>query len=82
MSSEMSIFFEILVRTASYGPKIDQSHDENRLNHIIMYINCLNFIVVDVVIVCCSPRFLCLLSITNRVHVTIQILYAEQEHVK
>ena len=32
----------------------------------IMYINCLNCIVVDVVIVCCSPRFLCLLSTTNR----------------
>ena len=47
-----------------------------------MYINCLNFIVVDVVIVCCSPRFLCLLLTTNRVHVTTEILYAEQEYVK
>ena len=26
----------ILVRIASYGPQIDQSHDENRLSHIIM----------------------------------------------
>ena len=32
----MSIFFEIMVRIASYGPQIDQSHDENRLSHIIM----------------------------------------------
>ena len=32
----MSFFFEILVRIASYGPQIDQSHGENRLNHIIM----------------------------------------------
>ena len=32
----MSIFFEILVRIASYGPQIDQSHGENRLSHIIM----------------------------------------------
>ena len=32
----MSIFFEILVRIASYGPQIDQSHGENRLRHIIM----------------------------------------------
>ena len=31
----MSIFFEILVRIASYGPKIDKSHGENRLSHII-----------------------------------------------
>ena len=31
----MSIFFEILVRIASYGPQIDQSHGENRLSHII-----------------------------------------------
>ena len=31
----MRIFFEILVRIASYGPQIDQSHGENRLNHII-----------------------------------------------
>ena len=31
----MSIFFEILVRIASYGPQIDQSHSENRLSHII-----------------------------------------------
>ena len=30
----MSIFFEILVRIASYGPQIDQSHGENRLSHI------------------------------------------------
>ena len=34
----MSIFFEILVRIASYGPQIDQSHGENRLSHIIMII--------------------------------------------
>ena len=33
----MSIFFEILVRIASYGPQIDQSHGENRLSHIIRY---------------------------------------------
>ena len=32
----MSIFYEIMVRIASYGPQIDQSHDENRLSHIIM----------------------------------------------
>ena len=32
----MSIFFEILVRTANYGPQIDQSHGENRLSHTIM----------------------------------------------
>ena len=32
----MSIFFEILVRIASYGPQIDQSHGENRLSHIII----------------------------------------------
>ena len=32
----MSIFFEIMVRIASYGSQIDQSHDENRLSHIIM----------------------------------------------
>ena len=25
-----------MVRIASYGPQIDQSHDENRLSHIIM----------------------------------------------
>ena len=31
----MSIFFEILVSIASYGPQIDQSYGENRLNHII-----------------------------------------------
>ena len=31
----MSIFFEILVRIASYGPQIDQSHGGNRLSHII-----------------------------------------------
>ena len=31
----MSIFFEILVRIASYGPQIDQSHGKNRLSHII-----------------------------------------------
>ena len=31
----MSIFLEILVRIASYGPRIDQSHGENRLSHII-----------------------------------------------
>ena len=32
----MSIFFEILVRIASYGPQIDQSHGENSLSHIII----------------------------------------------
>ena len=37
-SFEMSIFFEILVRIASYGPQIDQSRGENRLSHIIMTI--------------------------------------------
>ena len=31
----MSIFFEILVRIASYGPQIDQLHGENRLSHIV-----------------------------------------------
>ena len=31
----MRIFFEILVRIASYVPQIDQSHGENRLSHII-----------------------------------------------
>ena len=31
----MSIFFEILVRIASYGPQTDQSNGENRLSHII-----------------------------------------------
>ena len=31
----MSIFFEILVRIASYGPQIDQPYGENRLSHII-----------------------------------------------
>ena len=30
----MNIFFEILIRIASYGPQIDQSHSENRLSHI------------------------------------------------
>ena len=30
----MSIFFEILVRIARYGPQIDQSNGENRLSHI------------------------------------------------
>ena len=34
-SFEMSIFFEILVRIASYGPQIDQSDGENRLSHIM-----------------------------------------------
>ena len=34
----MSIFFEILVRIASYGPQIDQSRGENRLSHIIIWI--------------------------------------------
>ena len=29
----MSIFVESLVRIASYGPQIDQSHGENRLSH-------------------------------------------------
>ena len=33
-SSEMSIFFEILVRKASYRPQIDQSDGGNRLSHI------------------------------------------------
>ena len=32
----MTIFFEIVVRIASYGPQIDQSHGENRLSHIII----------------------------------------------
>ena len=27
---------KILVRIASYGPQIDQSHGENRISHIIM----------------------------------------------
>ena len=31
----MSIFFEILLRITSYGPKIGQSHGENRLRHIL-----------------------------------------------
>ena len=31
----MSIFFEILVRIGSFGPRIDQSHGEKRLSHII-----------------------------------------------
>ena len=35
-SSEMRIFFDILVRIASYGPQIDQLHGENRLSHITM----------------------------------------------
>ena len=35
----MSIFFEILVRIASYGPLINQSHGENRLSHIINICN-------------------------------------------
>ena len=35
-SSEMSIFFKILVRIAIYGPQIDQSHGKNRLSHIII----------------------------------------------
>ena len=35
----MSIFFEILVRIASYGPKIDQSHGENGLSRIIIEFN-------------------------------------------
>ena len=34
-SFEMSIFFEILVRIASYGPQIDQSRGENRLSHLL-----------------------------------------------
>ena len=37
----MSIFFEILVRIESYGTKIDQSHGENRLSHIIMHVHVL-----------------------------------------
>ena len=32
----MSIFFEILVRVAGYGPQIDKSHGENRLSHMII----------------------------------------------
>ena len=39
----MSIFFEILVRIASYGPQIDQSHGENRLSHIIKDITTTNW---------------------------------------
>ena len=35
----MSISFEILVRRESYGPKIDQSHGENSLSHIITNVN-------------------------------------------
>ena len=35
-SSEMSIFFEILVRIARYGPQIYQSHGDNRLSRIII----------------------------------------------
>ena len=31
----MSIFFDIWVRIARYGPQIDQWHGENRLSHII-----------------------------------------------
>ena len=31
---EMSICFEILVRIASYGPKIGQSHGENNIINI------------------------------------------------
>ena len=38
-SFEMSIFFKILVRIASNGPQIDQSHGENRLSHIIVWEN-------------------------------------------
>ena len=37
-TSEMSISVKILVRIASYGPQIDQSHGENRLSHIITFI--------------------------------------------
>ena len=33
----MSILFNVLLRIASYGPPIDQSHGENRLSHIILY---------------------------------------------
>ena len=29
---------KILVRIASYGPQIDQSHGENRLSHILNYV--------------------------------------------
>ena len=35
----MSIFFEILIRIASYGPQIDQLHGENRLIQIYRYTN-------------------------------------------
>ena len=31
----MSILFQVLVRIASYGQQIDQSHGENRLSHVI-----------------------------------------------
>ena len=34
----MSIFFKILVRIAIYGPQIDQSHGENRLSHITIWV--------------------------------------------
>ena len=34
----MSIFVEILVRIASYGLQIDQSHGENRLSHILIIV--------------------------------------------
>ena len=34
----MSIFFKILVCIAIYGPQIDQSHGENRLSHITIWV--------------------------------------------
>ena len=33
--SKCAFSLNILVRIASYGPQIDQSHGENRLSHII-----------------------------------------------
>ena len=46
----MSIFFEIMVRIASFGPQIDQSHDENRLSHIIM-INIMMMIMITMMMI-------------------------------
>ena len=47
----MSIFFEIMVRIASYGSQIDQSHGENRLNHIIMIIIIMMMMIMMMMIV-------------------------------
>ena len=47
----MSIFFEILVPIASYGPHIDQSHGENRLSHIINDNNNIAIIVIIIIII-------------------------------